>query len=298
MNHLLSAAAYLRDSRRAFFYWRLNPEYSYKYYNSMADTRGSYNYEHLGKRALFADVLNARLQNTQTQLCLTLAKGAKEKGDRHLRKRRDNKVDLAYLENLHALTLKGVDAIGCLSHLATLREIVILGSYPSTTALRDFTRNLDMQYFGGCTKVHIQGSYYTQFLNANLQYLQSCQILWLDNISDVNAAHIAGLPKLKQLVLHNCSGIDYSGLNKDVSLYVSNVAVRDSTHRGLGEFRELHFSVCEYCDMEGLENLADVRSLYLMARRGARALTKRFIKAYPNTKEWTDDGTWTEYMYF
>jgi hypothetical protein len=264
----------------------------------MADTRGSYNYEYGGKRALFADVLNAQLRNTQTQLGLTLSKGAKEKGDRHLRKRRDNKVDLAYCENLHALTLKGVDVIGGVSHLETLREISILCSYPSTTALRDFTRNLDMQYFGGCTKVYVQGSYYTQFSSVNMQYLQSCRTLRLDSISGVNAAHIAGLPNLKQLILHNCSGVDYSGLNKDVSLYVSNVAVRDSDHRGLGEFRELHFSVCEYCDMEGLENLADVKSLYLMARRGARTLAKKFIKAYPNTKEWTDDGTWTEYMYF
>jgi hypothetical protein len=298
MNNLLRSASYLRERKRDLFYWRLTPEYSYKYYNSSADARGSYNYEYAGKRALFADVLNARLRDTRAQLCLTLAKGAKEKGDRHLRKRRDNTIDLAYLENLHALTLKRVDVVGCLSHLATLREVAILCSYPRTAILETFSRNLDMQHFKGCTKVHIQGGCYSSFWNANPQYLQNCRTLRLERLSDINAAHIASLPKLEQLILHDCRGVTYRNLNKEVSLYVSNTPIRDSMHYGLGEFRELHFSVCEYCDMEGLQNLSGVKSLYLMARRGGRALTKRFIKAFPCTKEWVDDGTWDDYMYY
>ena len=300
MNNLLLSASYLLERKRDFFYWRLTPEYSHKYYNSTADTRGSYNYEHAGERALFADVLNARLRDTRTQLSLTLAKGAKDSGDKNVRKRRDNTVNLAYLENLHALTLRNVDIVGSLAHLSSLREIVIILNKDYSEGSRYFSENLDMRHFSGCTLVHICGYYYTKFPHANIGCLQNCQRLWLENVGGVNAEKIASLPNLKKLFLHSCS-VDYGYLNKSVSLYLSDTRVNQtSSPEGncLGDFRELHIAMSPGCDIEGLAHLANAESLYMMPKRGARTLVKAFIKKFPNTKEWADDGTWGENMYY
>ena len=297
MNSLLLSAAYMRESKRAFFCWRLNPAYSHKYYNSTADARGSHNYEGpSGEKRLFADVLNARLRDTRTQLCLTLAKGPRDTGDRSVRKRRDNTIDLAYLENLHALALQQVNVVGSMSHLTTLREFVLLfPNYDCKISVK-MAEALDMRHLGGCLSVRIRGTYSTQLPNANFCHLQSCRLLWLEEIGTINPAHIAGLPNLRRLFLHDCRGVDYARLDRRVGLYLSGVPIYEDL--GLGGLRELHVAVQGSSDMHGLAHLAGVEDLYMMPKRGKRTLVKEFRKLFPRTRAWLDDGTWAENMYY
>lgn len=298
MNNLLRSASYLRESRRNLFYWKLNPIHSYKYYNSTADTRGSYNYEYNGEKTLFATVLNARLLDTRTQLSLTLTMAPKDKGDRNIRKRRDNLIDIKYLENLHALTLSGVAVIGDLSHLTTLREFVIFFKYEHREITDKFEKSLDVFHLKNCDFVRIEGNYTFNISNINLHYLQNCRTLWLEHVSGINLEHISRLPKLQKLLFHNCHGFDdYSKLNKNISLYLSDVLACEHRIPKIGAFQEVYFSVGS-ADMIGLESLLTAKNLYLMPKRGKVSLVRDFYKFYPNTKIWKDDGTWSHHMYF
>ena len=298
MNNLLRSASYLRESRRSLFYWKLNPIHSYKYYNSTADMRGSYNYEYNGEKNLFATVLNSRLRDTRTQLSLTLTMAPKDKGDRNIRKRRDNIINIKYLENLHALTLDGVAIVGDLSHLTTLSEFSVSFKYEHREITDKFEKSLDMAHFKNCAFMRICGSYEFNISNINLHYLQNCRTLWLERVSIINITHISCLPKLKKLLFHDCHGFDdYSLLNKNISLYLSGVLVCEHRIPKIGAFRELYFSVGS-ADMIGLKSLLTVKSLYLMPKRGNLSLVRDFCKVYPNTKTWEDDGTWSHRMYF
>jgi hypothetical protein len=195
--------------KKAKFYWKLNQEYSVKYYSHIR----------------FEKKLNSLYTEPKSQMSLRLPKFTKL-------------TDVSFLRNMHAIDfsgshkLSGVNALGGV-HTLNLRNCIGVADNPHNVIINDGVRQytgpidittlgnvvqLNLSYCDGVRDVSFLGNVY----DLNLSYCINLVDVWaLGNVHTLNlrncpsVQNVSALINVHTLDLCNCNGI------KDISDLVS-----------------------------------------------------------------------------
>jgi hypothetical protein len=268
LNNVLNSTSNLKECKKKYFYWSLNHEYSYKYYNSTGGKpQGTYNYIYNDKKCLFADVFNPLMLDGNKQLSLTFKHAPKGKGGRDVRKRVDNFLDLSHLGNVHTLDITYMGFVGSFKYIEnvhTLKLNHISKYYGSDNHLFDD----EIQYLKNCHTLHFNHCSF----NEGIKYLGNVHTIVFNSCTEITDEYIKHLEKCHTLSFDNnfhIKGEGFNNLGNVHNLYIRNWYTTQPFIPSLGNVHTLSL-INVKITYEDLQHLGNVNTLKIVNGRSGR----------------------------